>query len=285
MRIGMKTLGILTQKKGVTLVELLIALVISGVLVTGIYQTLLSQQKTFTVQEQVVDMQQNVRATISRMMEEIRMAGFGNVSMILPVSVGNRTFANVLNPNSPSAGTLTMISAIGGPVTVTAIPASNQIIVSTLTDVQGISLFDTGDRRYISIGGLESYAISAIDTDTKTLTFNGTLKYNHVVNSTLVFGIRAITYEVVNGSGATLLRRDENLGEGPQPLADNVEAIQFEYLDVNGNPTATPSDIHIVRVRVTARTNTQDPSLKNGDGYRRRQIASNISVRNMGLTP
>ena len=62
------------NRKGITLIELLVALTISGILVAGVYRTFVSQQHTYTVQEQVVDMQQNVRLAINRMTRELRMA-------------------------------------------------------------------------------------------------------------------------------------------------------------------------------------------------------------------
>ena len=53
-----------------------------------------------SVQEQVVDMQQNARVAISRMMREIRMAGFGNVSMVLPnFAAKDGPFNNIINPD------------------------------------------------------------------------------------------------------------------------------------------------------------------------------------------
>jgi hypothetical protein len=151
--------------------------------------------------------------------------------------------------------------------------------VSTLTDDKGNPLFDTGNRKYVSIGGLESYIITSIDNGTKTITLNGSLIYNHPIG-TPVFTIKALSYQVAS---VTLLR-DENLGDGAQPQADSIEDLQFTYLDADGNPTANPADIRIVRVSLTARAE-RDPDLNNGDGYRRRQIASNIHLKNMGITP
>ena len=272
----------LRKNKGVTLIELLVALVISGILVAAIYRTFIGQQKTYTVQEQVVDMQQNVRAGINRMMREIRMAGFGNVPMVLPVTVGGRTFNNVVNLDTPVAGALTIVSAMGS-TTLTGIPASNQITVSSLTDSEGNTLFDTGDRRYVSIGGVESCTITDITGTTLTLAIpSGKLTYNHAVG-TRVFGIRAVSYQVGMVDGKPTLLRDENSGLGGQPQVDNIENLQFGYLDANGNPTANPADIRIVRVTLRARTNDSDPEYKSDGGYRKRVIASNIHLRNMGL--
>ncbi len=273
-------------ERGITLIELMIALVISSILIALLYRTLSGQQKTYVIQEQVVDMQQNARAAIHRMMSEIRMAGFGNVSMVLPVTFPTGTFNNVLNPDTPTAGALTFLSAMGGNSILEgeAAAGQNQITVSTLTDSNGNALFDTSNKRYISVGGLESYTITSIDSGTKTITLNGSLKYYHPTE-TPVFPIRALTYQVASVNGIPTLLRDENLGEGPEPLADHVESLQFTYLDANGNVTTNPLDVRVITVSLTARTERQDPDLKNADGYRRRQIASNIHLRNMGLSP
>jgi prepilin-type N-terminal cleavage/methylation domain-containing protein len=280
----------LKTNKGVTLIELSIALVISSILIAGLYRVFIGQHKTYTVQEQVVDMQQNARVGINRMMSEIRMAGFGNVSMVLPVQFvaygQTRTFNNVLNLDTPFAGSFTIITATGDFATITSITLPNKVTLNKLKDSQGDPLFDTGNRKCISIGGLESYTITNIQGT--TLTLSGNLVYNHPIN-TPVFPIRAISYQVVSEEVSEdwkfTLKRDENIGGGRQPLADNIENIQFEYFDAQGNPTVTPANIRMVKVTVNARTDMPDPQFKGGDGYRRRQIASNIYLRNMGLSP
>jgi type IV pilus assembly protein PilW len=61
---------------GFTLVELLVVMAIVGVVMTGIYMTYVSQQKSYTVQEEVAAMQQQLRAAMYYMVSEIRMAGF-----------------------------------------------------------------------------------------------------------------------------------------------------------------------------------------------------------------
>ena len=274
------------DENGLTLIEVLVAFAISGILAAGLYRTLTGQQKTYVVQEQVIDMQQNVRVAINRMMTEIRMAGFGNVSMVLPVTYATGTYNNVLNLDTPSAGAFTFVTALGGTsaLTVETGIGHNQIVVSTLTDNRGNSLFDTGNRKYISIGGLESHVITAIDSGTKTITLNRSCTHHHPVGTPL-FTVTALTYQVATINGIPTLLRNENRGDGAQPQSENIENLQFTYLDTAGNPTATPSDIRFITVSMTARTDSQDPDLKNGDGYRRRQIASNIHLRNMGIVP
>jgi prepilin-type N-terminal cleavage/methylation domain-containing protein len=289
----------LKQNKGITLIELLVALVISGILVGGIYRTFLGQQKTYTVQEQVVDMQQNVRALVNRIMREIRMAGFGNVSMLLPapygsgpgVTIGGKTYNDVVNPNYPVAGSVTILSGmesttiIGGirlPVSITVVPAANsdKVTVNSLTDAQGNTLFDLGDRKYVSIGGVESCYITNIAGT--TLTLNRKLIYSHPVN-TPVFAIRAVSYQV---DGNRRLLRDDHTGRPLEDniMADNIETVQFVYLKDDGiTQTANLTEIRNLQVTLGARANDPDPDYKSDEGYRKRTISSNVHLRNMGL--
>jgi prepilin-type N-terminal cleavage/methylation domain-containing protein len=274
------------SSNGTTLIELLVALVISTVLVAGLYRTFVSQQKTFAVQEQVVDVQQNARAAINRLMRDIRMAGFGNVSMVLPATFSSGTYNSVLNPDTPAAGAVTVLSAIGEAATfvVTGGIGETQITVSRINDDQNNPLFDTDDRKYISIAGLESHVISSIDTQTKTITLGRKLVFNHGVGVP-IFAIRALTYQLGTVDGVPTLLRDEHTGEGPQPQGDGIEDLQFQYMDAGGNVTANPADVRMMNIALTARSETVDAELKEGGGHRRRRITSTVHLRNMGIEP
>ena len=46
---------------GFTLIELMIAAVISGILLTGLYQLFISQQRFYTLHHDAAEMQQNAR--------------------------------------------------------------------------------------------------------------------------------------------------------------------------------------------------------------------------------
>ena len=69
-------IGIRQYSRGMTLVELLIALSIAGVITGAVYQVYHSRQRSHVAQELNLDMQQSVRAAISLMKREIRMAGY-----------------------------------------------------------------------------------------------------------------------------------------------------------------------------------------------------------------
>jgi prepilin-type N-terminal cleavage/methylation domain-containing protein len=274
----------MTKDKGVTLIELLIALVISGILIAALYRGFISQQKIYSVQEQVADMQQNARVAINRMMREIRMAGLGNVTDVLNLAGGVNGFTQVITPNNDN---ITIVAGFKQVSTLAADAEGGQPEV-TLASAADASQFD-GDsdgnkHRFISIGGTESNTVKS--RAGQVLTLDNSLKQTHRAAEP-IFKIQAITYALGVSGGKPALRRDENTGGGAQPLAENIEDLQFKYFDSNNPPneTADPTKIAMIKVTVTARTKDPDPEFKGGNGYRRRTISSNIQLRNMGLPP
>jgi prepilin-type N-terminal cleavage/methylation domain-containing protein len=275
----------LKNKNGVTLIELLIALVISALLIAALYRTFIGQQKTYIVQEQVVDTQQNVRVAINKMMRDIRMAGFGGVGDVLSQVGGVNGFTGEI---TLTANSTTIVGGFRQVSTLAAEAAGGQFQV-TLASAADASKFDGAAHHFISIGGTESNIVSF--RVGATLTLSNPLKLTYKITDQLgnpvsvpIFKIQAITYLCGVSDGKPVLQRNENTGGGPQPLAENIENIQFEYFDANGALTVNPANIRMVRATVTARTDRADPDLKGGDGFRRRTIASNIHVRNMGIS-
>jgi Tfp pilus assembly protein PilW len=63
------------DKKGVTLIELLIGLVVCALMMHAIYRLFITQVKGYAVQDQVVEVQQNVRGTMEILLRDLRMAG------------------------------------------------------------------------------------------------------------------------------------------------------------------------------------------------------------------
>jgi prepilin-type N-terminal cleavage/methylation domain-containing protein len=267
------------DRKGTTLIELMIALLIAAILAAGIYTTFRSQQHTYTVVEQVVDTQQSVRVAIDRMATEIGMAGFGlgNPS-VLPGGVNG--FTQVITTNSND------ITIVGGfeqvktttdpkvPITITGIDT----VAKTVTLSAATDEFDGAANKFISIGGLASHQVVSRTTNVLTL--------NQAPISAVgayVFKIQAITYQVVNpdADGKPRLKRDENTGGGLQPLSENIESIQFVYYDSSGNTTTDPASVRRVRLTVMARADLADPDYKGGDSYRRRVLTSDIKLRNL----
>lgn len=258
------------RKNGLTLIELLIALVLSSILTAVLYRAFISQQKTYTVQDQVVDMQQNVRIAMGQMTREIRMAGYGGD--ILTIFGNVNGFTNII---TPASNTVTIILADEvGVLKQNTSKGANQLKVTNAR------IFNADKKKYLCLNGLNNYLVQSVAED--TIILSGPLAEGHPIHQP-VYLVKAISYYLGLSDGKTVLRRNENTGGGGQPLAENIESLEFTYFDANGDVTANPPDIRMVRMTVTGKTNMLDPEYKGGDGYRRRTLSSNIKVRNMGL--
>lgn len=62
--------------RGFTLLEILIGLALSAVVLSAVYQTYLAQQRSYSIQEEVAKMQQNLRAAMFLLARELRTAGY-----------------------------------------------------------------------------------------------------------------------------------------------------------------------------------------------------------------
>ncbi|MCI5126899.1 MAG: prepilin-type N-terminal cleavage/methylation domain-containing protein [Candidatus Electrothrix sp. AUS3] len=64
------------KDKGFTLVEIMVSMAISSLVIAGIYGVYTIQQRSYTVVEQVSEMQQRIRSALDFMTRNIRMAGY-----------------------------------------------------------------------------------------------------------------------------------------------------------------------------------------------------------------
>lgn len=269
------------NRKGVTLIELMVALVIVSILIAGIYRTFASQQHTYTVQEQVSDMQQNVRLALHRMTRELRMAGYGRMDATFFGADGvHGIYRHVVNPGG--SGTVTVV----GGYRLAATLSANALTGTKTIQLNVASEIDLARKQYISINGFESHRIKKITGNQIELFAN--LTNDHQAGEP-VFLIMAITYSLGNVDGKPVLLRDENLGQGPQAVAENIEFLRFRYVMNTGEtlevvPNARLDDIRMIEVTLVARTDQTDPELaKVGDGFRRRTLVSDIQIRNLAM--
>ena len=69
--------SMVTQRDaGFTLVELMITVLLAGLIIGSVYTAYLSLQRKYYAQEQVVEMQQTLRAAMDILVRDIRMAGY-----------------------------------------------------------------------------------------------------------------------------------------------------------------------------------------------------------------
>ena len=264
------------RNRGLTLIELLVTLVLSGFLIAGLYRTFVAQHKTYIIQERVADLQQYMRAATSQMIRGIRMAGFGNVKMVLPLKIGTAEYWGVVNAPSKEGAAMVCVSLTTA--TIAEAKASEtllryQIKVNRLKNGDD-PLFDTGDKRYISIGGLESHTIVAVDEANKVLTLEKNVIYEKEARraGTPVYPIRVTSYD-----GDFLKSYVDDIDVDRKAGKVEIEKVQYEYFDASGAVTTTPDAIRMMKVTVTAKQDDKDPL----SPIRRREIGSNIQLRNL----
>jgi type IV pilus assembly protein PilW len=82
-------------------------------------------------------------------------------------------------------------------------------------------------------------------------------------------------------SGNKRIVRDT--GGGNQPLAENVQNFDFNYLDALGNPTTVTANIRQIRLTITTRTSKPDPQYATNSGYRTFTLTTVVTPRNLAF--
>jgi len=122
--------------EGVTLIELLVVLVITGMLVAGLYRILIAQSKAYTVQDQVAEVQQNIRNAMGILVRDLTMAGCDDES-------------NLITLNNP-------LPLVADNAITVSYEYFNQTTLSTELHTVAYNLVGTNLQRQLSINGLPS---------------------------------------------------------------------------------------------------------------------------------
>jgi len=108
-----------------------------------------------------------------------------------------------------------------------------------------------------------------------------------------------VLYDADGDLDNDLGRNDVN-GTGVELLAENIDAVNFVYLDEDGISTTNPSEIRSVQITLVARADRPDRGYQNttvyqnqpgdtiftpptGDKYRRKMLSTEVMCRNLGL--
>ena len=188
---------------GFTLIELMIAMVIAGIVAAAIMMAFDSQQKTQVNQQLVVEMQQDARAALYLMQQDIRMAGY------------DETWEDA-NTDGVDDNRLSDIDGSGNAIDNDCDGSTNGSDVDEANDIAGIvqasphliqiRLDENRDGNFCGVNDLITYALAS-DTGDGTIDGDG-----------------------VADSGAMDLRRDNQVvGDNLQPLARSIQAIAFAY--------------------------------------------------------
>ena len=262
-------------------------MVISLVVIVGISSTFVSQRKAYYNQEQISEMLQNARAAMDIMSSEVRMTGYGAAPTALSWIdwVSGVTFTTIpvlIEDGSGALGSdiLHVAACFGEEATTTTLASAAFAGATNITVDSGHgSRFNTGSKKMISIIGLENAVVTGISGDTLTIDTDPATGGNQGLNSDYLAGdsvciVKVISFSIVaerDGSKTVYtLKRNENLGAGRQPLAENITNLQVSL---------SGSTIEINPL--TARTDKPDPDYAPNGGYRTTDLRSFITPPNV----
>jgi hypothetical protein len=255
------------REKGISLVELMIVTALLGLVMAGIYNMFVHQQKSYTVQDHVSAMQQNARVGLEYMVKHIRMAGH------VPESIPFDAFDPPLpTPQKPAPG----------------------------ADVPG-QAFTDGDDEDIEEATATSITFQGdIDNDAKTETvryaLNGTdltlevWEWNAATGWGSSTGPQIIAQDIENLAITYVVLADDyginnDLDDDGNDGADEEGELKTWDFGTDG-ALANSQRQHIrqVSITITARATARDKDYTDpvtGDSFRRRALTSNINLRNI----
>lgn len=80
---------------------------------------------------------------------------------------------------------------------------------------------------------------------------------------------------------ATTLQIIRQANGTQQPLAENITAFTFQYLNQAGGAASNATEVYQIQISLTARTADFDPHYPNNGGYRTYTLTSLITPRNI----
>lgn len=264
------------NQRGMTLVELLVALVITTIITSAGYGIYLTQHENWIIQEQITNMQQNARVAVQELESKIRMAGYGLRGGIDPI------YAKNTNPDTITVVFQNEINC-EAPLELTMPSSSSEL----RCDGHDVSCFKDNTWAYIydsSADTGEFFWITSVQVGSSRIQHNTMgLSRCYPVGSIVMFvDMYKFYIDKADTNHPNLMR--QGVGETPQVYAEDIEDLQFRYGLANGVFLDVPPAASVVRevlISLIARTERKD--LQFTGKYRRRTLTSDVKVRNLGL--
>ncbi|MEK6560232.1 MAG: prepilin-type N-terminal cleavage/methylation domain-containing protein [Nitrospirota bacterium] len=277
----------LKSQRGFSAIELLITVGIMGFVLAALYNIMISQQRTYEAQRDVSVTQRDVRAALSYLERDVRMAGLAVPRGTNPVAafqdgtLGNPAAPDTISINF-SPGPLSYLTA-----STVDLPGTDNII-----KVDSVTGFNVGDT--INIINNETnnlvgeYVISAVDStagDNKL-----SLDSNPLLDGVIDLGFlvardfRTIIYRVETdaGTGRNELIRDD--GTVQSLVVDGITDFQLSYILDDGNEVTAPADLADVRrIRMDITAATIREAARLGGAPISRQITTIVPIKNIRL--
>jgi prepilin-type N-terminal cleavage/methylation domain-containing protein len=268
------------SQSGFSLVEILVVMAMLGLVTMAVYSLYQTTQRTATTQDNVVELQQNLRVAMDRFARDIRMAGF----MVSTDPISGAT-ANSL--------TLRTASAVGRIVRVAedfSSPANATTEVHVkVASADMVDFFEAGDivrvlRPPDHSQPIDStFTVGGKDRDVPEVRLKGfstpgiTYKAGDVIvrtTATTTPHPNTVAYSLsANGE----LMRAAN-GGIDEPVANGLTSLNFFYLLDDNTRTDSPaaavlSTIKAVEIRMTGQAASQE-------GTKSREIQGVVTIRN-----
>lgn len=303
----------LKSNSGFTLVELLVAMGVGAIILTGAYLAFQTQHRSYVVQDQVAAMQQNLRSAMYLITRDLQMAGwysnFDRTSRTIPPEETGGLPALAGRPLLFSVDNY----AAGDGVIRDGTDAI--VIVRAGGEPEVLGGGDLAGNASISIGNLtdvvSSYGLLVKDDLRTADLFRLGETPNlgeHYFEGDLLFRADVIIYRIQMVNGRPVLQR-RNLGNdnGYQTVAEDIDNMQIRYQlsnglwqdQINTDSTNHSGNVRAVEVTLVGRTalrqrgytdtntynfaNNPAPHLNPNDNFRRKVFTTTVKTRNVGL--
>lgn len=263
------------SESGASLLEMLIALAITGVVTLAVFKAYITQHRNYIVQEEVTDIQQNARAAIDQLTRHIRMAGHD-----LPMGLA------AVQPSNTNPDTITL--SYNTDACDTYLSAAMSSPSAELECATGVSCFWAGQWVYIyeaaeNVG--EWFEITQVQAATKSLQHNTMPLSRSYAADAEIMAITKVKFYIDTSDALHPNLMVQFVGQSPQVYSMNMNDIQFEYHMRNGDVLDQPilvDDVREIAISVTGRSNSPDPEAPDTtEAYRIRTFATSVYLRNL----
>lgn len=278
------------RNAGFSLVELLFAVALAGIVGTAVVSVFVSATRTTTAQTNLSDSQQNLRASIDRLAQHVRVAGFGLPERsTFSLTFGGNTFTRPVtvtngDPNifEPDSLTVVGIGRDAGRLNAYQTDDCNEAGKNCLSLVSNADFKDDNGnfnplRRYISLDGAAFLEVTGVVGD-NIITLDESLaslpkEFFDVTPYPSVFILQALTYSIATDlTGCSveqpcLAVRDFTNGSGRQVLAQGIEDMQIGIFETppggggaefSSGETTSSARISALRINLVGKSRTPD---------------------------
>jgi len=262
--------------RGISLVEVMIALVLTGIVATAVMRLFTTQHQNYLVQDRVVNAQQSARAIIDALVRHVRMAGFDIPIGVAPLQAANTDPDTIVVTYSPDDCEVYLAADMSSEG-------------SALECTGDVSCFSDGQWAYIydpASGDGEWFEISSVQTGSLSLQHTSVLNRAYSQNA-IITSLAQAKFYVDNQTDTehpTLMVQTP--GGTPLVYAEGIADVQFRYRLANGTVVDYPilvDDVREVQISVTCAENQPGDEDGEAAGSPERTFASAVCLRNLGL--